>query len=208
VLYFAGFTINTFTMLGLSLVIGIVVDDAIMVLENISRYQEHGLLRREAALVGAREITFAALAASIAILAIFVPVIFMQGAVGKFFYQFGITISVAVMFSLLEALTITPMRCAQFLEVGHSTKLGKKMDAMMKNLAKRYQSILARLLNKPKTVIVISIGIFIASLILSSVLKKEFIPAQDQSRFLARINLPLGSSIEKTRLIREYFLSP
>lgn len=198
VLYFAGFTINTFTMLGLSLVIGIVVDDAIMVLENISRYQEHGLLRREAALTGAREITFAALAASIAILAIFVPVIFMQGAVGKFFFQFGITISVAVMFSLLEALTITPMRCAQFLEVGHSTKLGKKVDAMMRALAEKYRSTLAVLLNRPKTVVAISIGVFLASLVLSGLLKKEFVPAQDQSRFLARIMLPLGSSIEKT----------
>ena len=125
VLYFAGFTINTFTMLGLSLVIGIVVDDAIMVLENISRYQENGLLRVEAAIVGAREITFAAIAASIAILAIFVPVIFMQGIVGKFFFQFGVTISVAVLFSLLEALSITPMRCSQFLSCGAFYKVGK-----------------------------------------------------------------------------------
>ena len=93
ILYFAGFTINTFTMLGLSLVIGIIVDDAIMVLENISRYQEQGLARKEAAIVGAREITFAAIAASVAILAIFIPVIFMQGIVGKFFFQFGVTIS-------------------------------------------------------------------------------------------------------------------
>jgi len=198
ILYFSGFTINTFTMLGLSLVIGIVVDDAIMVLENISRYQEHGLLRVEAALVGAREITFAALAASVAILAIFVPVIFMQGIVGKFFYQFGITISVAVMFSLLEALTITPMRCSQFLQVGHSTRLGKRVDAIMKSLADRYRSILAFLLNRPKIVLFFSIGVFILSLALSSVLKKEFIPSQDQSRFLTRIMLPLGSSIEKT----------
>ena len=98
VMYFMGFTINTFTMLGLSLVIGIVVDDAIMVLENISRYQEHGLPKVKAAMVGAREITFAALATSIAILAIFIPVIFMQGIIGRFFFQFGVTISVAVMF--------------------------------------------------------------------------------------------------------------
>src|SRR4029079_14217281 len=87
VMYLLNFTINTFTMLGLSLAIGIVVDDAIMVLENISRYQEKGMKRMQAAVVGAREITFAALAASIAILAIFAPIIFMQGAIGKFFYQ-------------------------------------------------------------------------------------------------------------------------
>jgi len=198
VLYFCGFTVNTFTMLGLSLVIGIVVDDAIMVLENISRYQEHGLARVEAALTGAREITFAAIAASVAILAIFIPVIFMQGIVGRFFFQFGVTISVAVMFSLLEALTITPMRCSQFLAVGHTTKLGKVVERFMKWLAKGYRSALTFLLDKPKTVIVIAILVFAASLMLSKSLKKEFIPPQDQSRFLTRIILPLGSSLEKT----------
>ncbi len=198
VLYFLGFTINTFTMLGLSLVIGIVVDDAIMVLENISRYQEKGLGRVEAALVGAREITFAALAASIAILAIFAPVIFMQGIVGKFFYQYGVTISVAVMFSLLEALTITPMRCSQFLEVGHKTKLGDFVERFMKGLTDRYRSSLDFCLKHRKMVLFICLLIFIGSLSLTRALKKEFVPSQDQSRFLVRVTLPLGSSLEKT----------
>jgi hydrophobe/amphiphile efflux-1 (HAE1) family protein len=198
ILYFMGFTINTFTMLGLSLVIGIIVDDAIMVLENISRYQENGLSRVEAAIVGAREITFAALAASVAILAIFVPVIFMQGIVGKFFFQFGITISVAVIFSLIEALTITPMRCSQFLEVGHTTRLGHFMDGLMKETSRRYRSTLTFFLDRPKTILIISTVVFLFSLALSTLLKKEFIPPQDQSRFLTRITLPLGSSIEKT----------
>src|SRR5208283_643430 len=113
-----GFTINTFTLMGLSLSIGIVVDDAIMVLENITRHNELGKGRVLAAIVGAREITGAAVAASLAILAIFVPVVFMQGIVGKFFYQFGVTLSVAVLISLLEALTLAPMRCSQFLYTG------------------------------------------------------------------------------------------
>jgi len=198
ILYFSGFTINTFTMLGLSLVIGIVVDDSIMVLENISRYQEQGLARKEAALTGAREITFAAIAASVAILAIFIPVIFMQGIVGKFFFQFGVTISVAVIFSLVEALTITPMRCSQFLTVGHTSGLGRLMDRLMKWLSKSYRSTLKFILGRPKTVLIIAVLVFILSLGLSTILKKEFIPPQDQSRFLARITLPLGSSIEKT----------
>ncbi len=198
ILYFAGFTINTFTMLGLSLVIGIVVDDAIMVLENISRYQEQGKSRIDAALVGAREITFAAIAASIAILAIFIPVVFMEGIVGKFFFQFGVTISVAVIFSLLEALTITPMRCSQFLAVGHTTRLGKVIDKLMKWLSESYRSTLKFILDRPKTILIIAILVFVSSLGISRLLKKEFIPPQDQSRFLARITLPLGSSIEKT----------
>jgi len=200
-LYFMGFTINVFTMLGLSLVIGIVVDDAIMVLENISRYQEHGKSRMEAALIGAREITFAAVATSVAILAIFLPVIFMQGIVGKFFFQFGVTISVAVMFSLLEAITITPMRCSQFLSVGHTSRLGKVMERFMKWIANRYRSLLSVLLKKPKSVVIAAVIVFIASLALTSTLKKEFVPAQDQGRFLARITLPLGSSIDKTNAV-------
>jgi len=99
-LYFAGFTLNTFTLLGLTLAIGIVVDDAIMVLENIFRYNERGLRPIESAIIGAREITFAALAASVAILAIFLPVAFMKGVFGKFFLQYGISVSLAVVFFL------------------------------------------------------------------------------------------------------------
>jgi len=201
ILYFFGFTINTFTMLGLSLVIGIVVDDAIMVLENISRYQEQGLSRVQAALTGAREITFAALAASIAILAIFVPVIFMQGIIGRFFFQFGITISVAVLFSLLEALTITPMRCSEFLTVGHTTRLGKIVDDLMHEVRDWYRAALIICLRNRKKVLVAALLIFISSLALSGVLKKEFVPSQDQGRFLVRMTLPLGSSMEKTDAI-------
>jgi len=198
VIYFMGFTINTFTMLGLSLVIGIVVDDAIMVLENISRYQEKGLGRVEAAVVGAREITFAALATSIAILAIFVPVIFMQGVIGRFFFQFGVAISVAVMFSLLEALTIAPMRCSQFLDVGHTTRLGKGMDSLMTRLTAWYKTSLVYCLGHRKKVLVAAGMIFVASILLTFFLKKEFVPSQDQSRFRVQIMLPLGSSMEET----------
>ncbi len=198
VIYFLGFTINTFTMLGLSLVIGVVVDDAIMVLENISRYQEKGLSRMQAAFVGAREITFAALAASIAILAIFIPVIFMKGMIGKFFFQFGVTISVAVMFSLLEALTIAPMRCSRFLDVGHTTKLGRYVDDKMRRLNARYRSALEFCLKRRVLVVVVSAAIFAVSIGLFGLLKKEFVPSQDQSRFLVRIVLPLGSSMGAT----------
>ncbi|MBK5257031.1 MAG: efflux RND transporter permease subunit, partial [Vicinamibacteria bacterium] len=104
-MYFMGFTLNTFTLLGLSLVVGIVVDDAIMVLENIYRHREMGEGKVKAASVGAREVTFAATATTAAIVAIFLPVAFMKGLIGKFFFQFGVTISVAVLLSLLEAIT-------------------------------------------------------------------------------------------------------
>ncbi|MCS6852939.1 MAG: efflux RND transporter permease subunit [Gemmataceae bacterium] len=111
------FTINLMTLLGLSLSVGVVVDDAILVLENIYRHREAGEDRRQAALRGAREITFAALAATLSIMAIFVPVAFMTGTIGRFFFQFGVTVSVAVFLSLLCALTLTPMLCSYFLNV-------------------------------------------------------------------------------------------
>src|SRR6185437_11050774 len=119
VLYFAGYTLNTFTLLGLSLAVGLVVDDAVMVMENIFRHAEMGKDGMTAASDGTKEITFAALAATIAVIAIFLPVAFMSGVIGKFFLQFGVTLSVAVAISYLEAITLAPARCAQMLRTGH-----------------------------------------------------------------------------------------
>jgi len=197
-LYFFGFTLNTFTLLGLTLVIGIVVDDAIMVLENIVRHREEGEPKVHAALVGAREITFAAMSASIAILAVFIPVVFMKGIIGKYFFQYGVTISVAVMLSLFEALTLTPMRCSQFLEVGHTTWIGKGMDQLMKRLSVLYRGALAWCLDNRWKVIIIATVLFTVSLSLIKPLKKEFVPPQDQSILLIRVQTPVGSSIEFT----------
>src|SRR5262245_56834115 len=111
------FTINLMTLLGLSLSVGVVVDDAILVLENIYRHREQGKPKKEAALIGAREISFAAIAATLSIMAIFLPVAFMKGTIGKFFFQFGVTVGVAVFLSLICALTLTPMLCAFFLNL-------------------------------------------------------------------------------------------
>lgn len=196
VIYFLGFTLNTFTVLGLSLAIGIVVDDAIMVLENIMRFREKGLDKVEAARRGARQITFAALAATVALIAIFLPVAFMSGIIGKFFFQYGVTISVAVALSLLEALTLAPMRCSQFLEVGgHSTVMGKWVEAALKSLAENYSKALAGALEKRRLVIIGASLFFIASLLFVAGLRKEFLPSQDQSMLLVRLQTPVGSSI-------------
>jgi multidrug efflux pump subunit AcrB len=143
VMYVFGFTLNTYTVLGLTLVVGIVVDDAIMVLENIYRHREHGAGKVTAASVGAREITFAAAAATLAIMAIFLPVAFMKGIIGKFFFQFGVTISVAVLISLLEALTLAPMRLSRMLEVGErATRLERWVSTTFARLAAGYERLL------------------------------------------------------------------
>ena len=198
VLNVMGFTLNTFTLLGLSLVIGIVVDDAIMMLENIVRHREGGETKVRAAIKGAREITFAAIAATIAILAIFVPVIFMEGIIGKYFFQFGVTISVAVMISLLGALTLTPMYSAQFLKVGHTTGLGKAMDSFMNRLKTVYEKSLSLCLNNRWKVVLGSVILFVGSLGLFQYVKKEFVPAQEQSRLMVRLETKIGSSIDYT----------
>ncbi len=198
ILYFMGFTLNTFTLLGLSLAIGIVVDDAIMVLENIVRYNEMGYSRVKAALVGAREITFPAMAASVAILAIFVPVIFMKGIIGKFFFQFGVTMSAAVLLSLLEALTLSPMRCSQFVDSGRATAMGRFVEDAFKAVASQYRSVLARLLDHRWKTILGALAVFAVSLLIAFRLPTEFTPSQDQSQFMVRLQTPIGSSFDFT----------
>ncbi len=192
------FTVNSFTLLGLSLSIGIVVDDAIMVLENITRHAEMGKQRMHAALVGAREITGAATAATLAILAIFIPVVFMQGIVGKFFFQFGVTISVAVLISLLEALTLAPMRCSQYLRLRADNRVTQAVSRYMDYLAVQYRRSLKWCLQRRKRILGASLAIFFLSLFIVKFLQKELVPSQDQSRFLVTLYTPMGSSLSFT----------
>jgi HAE1 family hydrophobic/amphiphilic exporter-1 len=199
VAYFMGFTLNSFSMLGLTLAIGIVVDDAIMVLENIVRHRELGQDRVAASSLGAREISFAALASTIAILAIFIPVVFMKGIVGKFFFQFGVTISAAVMLSLLEALTLTPMRTSQFMESGQRVgRVTLAADASFRWLAERYRRLLAACLERRWRVLGAASLFFGLSVLSVTKLRKEFTPSQDQSMFMVRIKTPVGSAIDYT----------
>lgn len=211
-LYFFGFTLNTFTLLGLTLAIGIVVDDAIMVLENIFRYNEKGRNQIESAIIGAREITFAALAASIAVIAIFLPVAFMKGIIGKFFLQFGVTISLAVFLSLIESLTITPMRCATFVHHGErTTKLGKAFENGMLRLREIYARWLNWTLHHQWKVLIGSILFVAVSFLIVGKLNKEMVPTQDQSIFIARLTMPVGSSLSYTdqqiKEVEKWFLS-
>lgn len=198
VIYFLGFTLNTYTVLGLTLVVGIVVDDAIMVLENIYRHREMGEGKVRAASVGAREITFAAAATTLAIVAIFLPVAFLKGIIGRFFFQFGVTISVAVLLSLLEALTLAPMRCSRFLEVEHRGRLGRTMDGLFKRLSALYLRTLEPALRHRGWVLLGAAGFFLLSLGTIAFLRQEFIPSQDMSRFTIRFQTPVGTSLDAT----------
>ncbi len=199
IIYFMGFTLNFFTILGLALAIGIVVDDAIMVLENIYRHKAMGKSKYLAAKEGTEEITFAAIAATVAVIAIFLPIAFMKGIIGKFFFQFAVTITAAVALSLLEAVTLTPMRCSQMLgDKSESNFFSRFIDRCFMRVAALYRAILRICLKVRWLVILVSIGIFAASLSLVGQLRKEFIPAQDQSMFIMRMQTPVGSSLEAT----------
>ncbi len=202
VMYVFGFTLNTYTVLGLTLVVGIVVDDAIMVLENIYRHREHGEGKVTAASVGAREITFAAAAATLAIMAIFLPVAFMKGIIGKFFFQFGVTITVAVLISLLEALTLAPMRLSRMLEVGErASRLELWVSRTFARLAAGYQRLLVPALKHRKLVLVGATALFVLSLGIIKLLRQEFIPSQDMSRFGMRFQTPVGTSLESSERV-------
>ncbi|MGZ3789832.1 MAG: efflux RND transporter permease subunit [Bacteriovorax sp.] len=207
-----GFTLNYFTLLALSLAIGIVVDDAIMVLENIFRHFEMGKNKRKASLEGAQEITFAAMAATFAIIAIFFPIAYMKGIIGKYFYQFGVTISVAVFLSLIEALTLTPMRTAQFMQKHErSTRFGRAMDNGFKWLESFYERILPWVVENRFKVITASVLIFVSSSFLVTRLRKEFVPPQDQGSVLMRLKTKEGSSLdytdEKVKGVEKYLLA-
>ena len=210
--YFCGFTLNTFTLLGLSLAIGIVVDDAIMMLENIVRHREMGQGKKEAALKGAEEITFAAMAATIAVVAIFMPVVFMKGIIGKYFVQYGITVTVAVLLSLLEALTLTPMRCSRYLSVNHSPKgLAAFVNKLFHRMENAYRGVLGVLLNHRWLTVFVAVVLFIGSLFISKKIPGEMMPAQDQSQLMLRFKLPVGTAIgvtdEKIHKVENYLLT-
>lgn len=206
VLHFAHFTLNIFTLMALSLAVGIVVDDSIMVLENIIRHNQKGKDKVKSAREGTKEVAFAALASTSAIVAIFLPVAFMSGIVGKYFFQFGVAIAVAVSLSLFEALTLTPMRCSQFVDTGeHTTFIGRIFDTGFNQLRRIYSTMLTGALRHRGWVVGLSMAFFVLSLISIRHLRSEFIPAQDQGYFMVRLKAKPGSSLEftnrKTRLV-------
>jgi hydrophobe/amphiphile efflux-1 (HAE1) family protein len=201
VIYFAGFTLNTFSLLAMSLAVGIVVDDAIMVMENIFRHREEGKDPVRAAIDGTNEIKFAALAATAAIIAIFLPVVFMRGIIGKFFLQFGVTLSLAVAFSYVEAITLAPARCAQFLAASKENQrsfLGRFVDSSFDLLRRGYARALGVGLKRPVTVLVLAVGVLVGSFAVLRAMPGEFVPSQDQSRVMIRFQTAVGSSLEET----------
>jgi multidrug efflux pump len=200
IIYFLGFTFNTFTLLGLALAVGIVVDDAIMVMENIFRHREGGKGLVKAALEGTHEIAFAALAATLAVVAIFVPVVFMKGIIGRFFLQFGITLCLAVLLSYIEAVTLAPARCSQFLKTSREgrNRVGRFVDKEFRRLESVYGRLLGRGLRRPGLILVLAAVLFAGSLVVFKFLPGEFVPSQDLSRLAVSFQTAVGSDLTET----------
>jgi HAE1 family hydrophobic/amphiphilic exporter-1 len=192
-----GFSLNNLTTLALALSVGVVIDDAIVVLENIFRHMEEGEDSFTASLRGTKEIALAAMAATFSIAAVFIPVAYMKGMIGQFLFEFGISVAAAILISLFVALTLTPMLCSRIL--GIKPKHGLLYD-MLEDGFDRLEATYSRALDwslRHKTVtLATATGIFIASLGLVPFIGGEFAPAEDMSAFMIRTEAPVGISLE------------
>jgi HAE1 family hydrophobic/amphiphilic exporter-1 len=191
-----GFTLNMITMLALTLMVGVVIDDAIIVLENIYRYmEEKGESPYQAAMNGTKEIGLAVLATTMSLLAVFLPVGFMGGIVGRFMSSFGFTCAFAVAVSLLVSFTLTPMLCSRFVKPlvksGHSSKDSK----FFRFLDGHYTRMLEWSMAHRKVIIAISVGVVLSIVPLFKFVGKNFLPVDDQSQYNVLLRLPEGSSL-------------
>jgi len=205
IMYFLGFSINNFTLLALTIAIGIVVDDAIIVLENAFRHQEElHEAPEQAAVNGTNEIGFAVIATTIALVAVFTPLGFLRGTAGRLLSEFGIAVAGAVVISGFVALTLTPMLCAKILRMSHSHgQLFQMFERGFNALAERYTRLLRRAVDHRAAVLVGTLAVVALSVFLFLVfpptrLQNELIPEDDRGFFLVVVRGPEGASLPYT----------
>jgi len=200
VMYFVGFTLNKITLLGLLLLIGVVVDDAIVVLENIFRHREEEHEAREKAAVnGAEQVVFAVLASTLTLVSIFLPVAFISGIMGRFLGSFALVVVVGVLASLWVSLTLTPMLCARYLEIPKTHgRLYRVLESAFVALETGYRRLLALSLLHRWKVVLIAAVIVASSAIPFKYVGKTFVPEEDESRFMVSVQTPLGSNLNYT----------
>ena len=197
---YLGFTQNVMTLLALSLAIGLLIDDAIVVQENIIRHMELGKSPMEAASAGTKEITLAVFATTLSVVAVFVPVAFMQGIVGRFFYQFGMTVSIAVLISMLVSFTLNPLFSSRFLTPPKRGRIYQLFESAFQALENGYARLLRLCLKNKKIVLSVAILSFVGAIYLASALKFEFSPKVDRSEFTVSIKTAEDASLSQTML--------
>jgi len=195
-MHWLGYTLNLITLLGLSLVVGILVDDAIVEIENIVRHMRMGKSAWQAAIDAADEIGLAVVATTLAIVAVFVPVSFMSGVPGQFFRQFGISVAIAVLISLLVARLLTPVMGAYLLKPDH----GPEREG---RLMKGYLALVRWGLAHRRLAALSGVGLFAASIALAPLLPNTFIPASDRSMSTINFELPPGTPLAETAAVAE-----
>jgi HAE1 family hydrophobic/amphiphilic exporter-1 len=211
-----GFTINMVTLMPLSLCVGLLIDDAIVVRENIVRHVQMGRNAYDAAMVGTQEIGLAVLATTLSIVAVFLPIGFMEGIIGKFFHEFGITIVAAVLISMFVSFTLDPMLSSVWHDPsihshhkpagtlnGYDRSIGRVthwFDVQTDRMADRYQLMLAWALAHKRSTLLLAVGIFLASILMVPLLGTEFVPKGDYSETTLSFQTPVGTSLESTAL--------
>jgi hydrophobe/amphiphile efflux-1 (HAE1) family protein len=207
IMFALNFTLNMMSLLALSLAVGLLIDDAIVVIENIYRHMDQGETPMEAAKSASQEIGLAVMATTFTIVAVFVPVAFMSGIVGRFFYQFGITISAAVLVSLFIAFTLTPMLSSKWLKREDEVSAEKKnilnkflyrFNHIFETLSKKYRTSLEWSLHHRLVILLASAIVFVLSFFMMGMLGSQFFPETDQSEFYVTVNAAPGSSLDQT----------
>jgi len=201
IMYFMGFTINVMSLLALSLTIGLLVDDAIVVRENIFRKIEEGMKPMEAAEHGTTEVMLAVIATTLTIIAVFFPIAFLEGIIGRFFQQFGLTVVFAMMVSLFDALTVAPLLSAYFAGTKGKAQnfVVRAFDRFQDKLENLYRGGLKFAMAHPIIILGVTSIILFSSLIGCGYIKKTFQPDADEGEYIVNIELPPGTSLEGTR---------
>jgi multidrug efflux pump len=204
VMYLLGYSIDNLSLMALTIATGFVVDDAIVVLENISRHIEAGMSRFQAALLGAREVGFTVLSMSVSLVAVFIPILFMGGIIGRIFREFAVTLSVAIGVSLVVSLTATPMMCARFLR--RIPKAREETGPLSRALANvfdwtvaRYDGSLRWALAHPRTILTILLATLCLNVYLFMIVPKGFFPQQDTGRVIGGIQADQSISFQLMR---------
>jgi HAE1 family hydrophobic/amphiphilic exporter-1 len=203
VMYVLGFTLNMMTLLALSLAIGLLIDDAVVVRENIFKHMERGKPAMQAALDGTKEVALSVFATTLTIIAVFLPVAFVKGMVGQFFRQFGITISAAVAISLFVAFTLDPMLSSRFSKATHDKShtwdwLKAPFELVFQEIDLTYRAMLKWSMQHKLVIGALSIGSLVFMGWVSSLMGSEFVNAEDRSQFVVESELPAGTSLAET----------
>ncbi len=209
-MYAVGFTINMLTLMALALAVGILIDDAIVVRENIYRHWEEGMSLDKSASFGTAEVGLAIMATTFTICAVFVPVAYMGDIVGRFFRQFGLVVVFAVMYSLWDALTMAPMLSAKLMigspdptKKNWFERLFSPLNRQFDRLAEGYRGFLRRALDRKFITLVVAVVIFVGSLFLVRFVSAQFMPAWDQGYLYAYVTTPLDSSLAYTESVAD-----